>query len=308
MNGEQNGGAQTIGLIGLGAIGMATAHRLLTSGHRVLGYRRGDKEVLRSIGGEPANSIAEVAEQCETILLALPDAPASRGVVDQLRADAPRTIIDLTSMSPAQAVALADMARGSGHAYLEAPVSGVPKMVRDHQATLLVSGKTDAFETNRILLERIAARVLYVGAPGGASAVKSAAVLMIAVNTLGVAEALALVESYGVRPDVAIEALKQGPAASSALSFRGPLMAARSYPPSLGSLQGFRNLVTNIEGRASTPTAMLGRVGAYLDQAIAAGFGDHDMSVVYEQLAPSSGNLQNNPRCPSSMLDTPLNP
>lgn len=275
-----------VGLVGLGHIGLAFAHRLLAARHPVLGYRRGAATALLDMGGQGAASVADLAVQCETILLALPDAAASRDVLQAVIASAPgsRVLINTTSVPPTVAVALARLAQDHGHAYLDAPVSGAPPVVRDHRATLLVGGDEVLFATQRDFLLGLAAHVVWVGPAGAASAVKSAALLMMVVNTLGVAEALAFAERFGVRPDCAVDALAAGPAASAALSMRGPWMAGESYAPRLGSLAAFDALAAAIEADAQTPTLMLSQARRYFAQAVEAGLGGLDAAAVYEVL------------------------
>ena len=283
-----------VGLIGLGHIGMALTHRLGISGRSVVGYRRGGLEAFVAAGGIGAASVAEVAERCAIILLALPDATASATVVGQIvaAAERPRTIVDITSMSSHAAVSRAHEAVQAGHRYLEAPLSGIPQVVRDHQATMLVGAADGDLEEVRGLLDLLAAKVVPVGSVGAAGAVKSAALMMIAINLTGVAEALAYVESFGVEPTVALDALKTGPTASGALSHRGPLMAAHDYRATVGRLEDFGKMIAGIAAGAKTRTPMLRQAAALFEETAAAGLGDLDASAVIERLRFTTGQAQ----------------
>ncbi len=280
-----------VGLVGLGPIGLALTHRLLASGRAVMGYRRSPSRELVDLGGQDAASVADLAARCETILLALPDGAACLGVLEAIIASAPdrRLVINTTSTPPTTAVALARLVEEQGHGYLEAPVSGAPHLVRAHGATLLVGGDEALFATQRSFLLDLAAHVTRVGEAGAASAVKSAALLMMVVNTLGAAEALAFAESFGVAAGCAIEALAAGPASSAALSMRGPWMAERAYQPRIGTLTAFDALVGAIQADASTPTLMLAQARGYFARAIEAGLGDLDAAAVYEMIRQKPG-------------------
>jgi 3-hydroxyisobutyrate dehydrogenase-like beta-hydroxyacid dehydrogenase len=52
----------TIGMIGLGQMGLPLSQNLLEGGHTVIGYRRGDQSELTAMGGIAASSPREVAE------------------------------------------------------------------------------------------------------------------------------------------------------------------------------------------------------------------------------------------------------
>lgn len=275
-----------IGLIGLGHIGMALSCRLIASSRSVIGYRRGACDDFRTQGGMPATSVQALARHCDTIILALPDAAASELVLGQIiESDtSPRTIVNITSMPSHAAITLAQLVRQAGHSYLEAPISGTPDVVRNHKATLFVGGDVATFERTRSLLELLAARVMRVGPIGAGSAVKSAALMVMVINTLGVAEAIAYAESFGVAPAVTFDALKEGPANSGALQHRGPLMVRRDYRPILGQLKDFGSLASAIARSATTPVGMLEQVIKYLDRSVEAGLGGLDVAAVYDVL------------------------
>ena len=55
---------ETIGLIGVGRIGLPIAENLIKSGYRVLGYRRGSLADFEEIGGVVARTPAFAAPSC----------------------------------------------------------------------------------------------------------------------------------------------------------------------------------------------------------------------------------------------------
>jgi 3-hydroxyisobutyrate dehydrogenase-like beta-hydroxyacid dehydrogenase len=281
----------SIGLIGLGHIGMALASRLLEQGYQLRGFRRSDMNDFSKLGGIAENSINALTNTSDVIILALPDAETSLSVVQEINAsedDSRKTIIDFTSMSPANAKACAKLASVADHIYIESPVSGTAVMVKHYQATILAGATAEDFSSVEPILSVLAANVIHTGNYGSASAIKSAALMMIATNTLAVAEALAYTESYGVDAQIAINALAHGPAGSGALSYRGPLMVNKAYEATIGELQGFMHIIDAILSSATTPTKMLEQVVTYLTTAVNAGDGNKDVAAVYEQLRPTT--------------------
>jgi lactate dehydrogenase-like 2-hydroxyacid dehydrogenase len=49
---------ETVGLVGVGKIGLPIAENLIKSGYRVLGYRRSSLAEFEKTGGIPARSVA----------------------------------------------------------------------------------------------------------------------------------------------------------------------------------------------------------------------------------------------------------
>src|SRR5262244_3824414 len=62
-----------IGLIGLGLLGQAFAHRLLEAGFEVVGFDVDPARTakLAELGGRPASSAADLARRCDPIVLAV---------------------------------------------------------------------------------------------------------------------------------------------------------------------------------------------------------------------------------------------
>jgi 3-hydroxyisobutyrate dehydrogenase-like beta-hydroxyacid dehydrogenase len=56
---------ETVGLIGVGKIGLPIAENLIKSGYRVLGYRRSSLTEFEQIGGIVARSPADIGAQAD---------------------------------------------------------------------------------------------------------------------------------------------------------------------------------------------------------------------------------------------------
>src|SRR5215467_7375660 len=75
-----------VGLIGVGLMGTAFAHRLRGAGLSVVGFDVDPARLaaLTAIGGEKAPSIAEVARRCTTILVVVFSADQAEGVLAEI--------------------------------------------------------------------------------------------------------------------------------------------------------------------------------------------------------------------------------
>src|SRR5579863_9928785 len=72
---------ETIGLVGVGKIGMPIAQNLIKSGRRVVGYRRSSLAEFEKIGGVPAHSAAEVGAQADIVFSCVPSSEALEEVM-----------------------------------------------------------------------------------------------------------------------------------------------------------------------------------------------------------------------------------
>ena len=58
---------ETVGLVGVGKIGLPISENLIKSGYRVLGYRRSSLADFEKIGGIAARSPAEIGAQTDIV-------------------------------------------------------------------------------------------------------------------------------------------------------------------------------------------------------------------------------------------------
>ena len=218
-----------VAVLGLGAMGLPMA-RHLTATCTVRGY---DPDPARrtadGVDGS-ATSARAAAAGADVVLLAVRDAAqlddalwGDDGVAAVLPAGA---VVLLTSTVGIEAVrATAARLAAAGLLLVDAPVSGGP--VRAGQGDLLVTvgADDDAWAAARPVLEAMASTLTRVGPhPGDGQAMKTVNQLLCGVHIAAAAEALALAESLGLDPALALETLQAGAAASFMLGDRGPRM------------------------------------------------------------------------------------
>jgi 3-hydroxyisobutyrate dehydrogenase-like beta-hydroxyacid dehydrogenase len=123
--------------------------------------------------------------------------------------------VDLTT---SRAVAAALAARGIH--YVDAPVSEGRAGAAAGTLMTMRGGTDEAVAAARPYLEMMCARLVHVGEPGTGVAVKLVNQLLVAAHSVAAAEAAAVVRSLGVDPDVTLEALMGGWAASKRLELQ----------------------------------------------------------------------------------------
>ena len=147
----------TVGLIGLGNMGTAFAERLLDGGYDLLVYNRtaSKADPLAARGAAVADTAVELAERVDVVLTSLPNDEALESVAEEvvgaMRPDG--VLVDMSTVSPGASARVAGLADEASVAYLRAPVSGNPTVVRAGNLSLIVSGPRDALDRVEPVLE-----------------------------------------------------------------------------------------------------------------------------------------------------------
>jgi 3-hydroxyisobutyrate dehydrogenase-like beta-hydroxyacid dehydrogenase len=192
----------TVGLIGLGNMGTAFAERMLDGGYDLLVYNRtaAKADPLAVRGAAVADTVEELAERVDVVLTSLPNDEALESVAEEvvgaMRPDG--VLVDLSTVSPGASARVEVLADEASVAYLRAPVSGNPTVVRSGNLSFIVSGPREALDRVEPVLETIGPTVRYVGDAEQARIVKLALNLMIAGLAQLMSEALVLAEASDV--------------------------------------------------------------------------------------------------------------
>jgi putative dehydrogenase len=282
----------TIGVIGLGKMGMPIACNLLGSGFQVTGFRRSPSDQLDAAGGKRLESPAAVAAEADVLLSILPDAAAVEEVVcgpfGTLRSMRPGTVhIEMSTVDVTRKSAVRDAVRAAGGDLLDAPISGSPPMVGPRLATTFASGDLETVEKVRPVLDAISGPWVYAGDFGAGAALKYVSSMLMAVHTVAAAEALAFARGAGLDLELVQRTLDNSIAASALLKQRGPLMRERRYSPAPGpidTLEQILDQVADLVTEQQAPVFLAAK--AAFDREVAAGHGQLDISAVHDQFSP----------------------
>ncbi len=200
---------ETVGLIGVGKIGLPIGENLVKSGYRVVGYRRSSLAEFEKIGGIGGRSSADVGAQADMVFSCLPSAEALEDVVQGPNgliksARAGQIIVELGSYPvPDKERYVAPLA-AKGAIFLDGEVSGTPGMVAARKAVIYLAGDKEACAQAERYVRGFADTCLYFGSFGAASRVKLVNNLLVAVHIAAAAEAMALGLKAGVDVDLMI--------------------------------------------------------------------------------------------------------
>jgi 3-hydroxyisobutyrate dehydrogenase len=282
----------TIGVIGLGKMGLPIAMNLMERGFGVIGYRRSGSPALTEAGGTVARSPAEVAANSDVLISIVPDAEAVEEVITgpegTLTTVRPGTIhLEMSTIDVARKARLRDAMKTKGADLLDAPISGSPPMVAPRLATTFASGDPDSVKAVSSVLDAISGPWVYTGAFGTGAQLKYIANLLLAVHTVAAAEAIALADRSGLDLTLVQETLDNSIASSAIWKQRGPLMAERRYSPAPGPVRTLHPILEQIESHAAgtgLQTPLFATAKLAFDKALANGWGDLDIACVLDHV------------------------
>lgn len=237
-----------IGFVGLGIMGSPMAGHLMKGGHTLYCYDLlpANIERVEALGGIGCGSIGEVAAKADVFISMVPDSPdvekvylGAQGVLEMAR---PGTLlVDMSSISPVVAKKVAEAALQAGCPMLDAPVSGGEVGAREARLSIMVGGEACYFE-QALPVFNLLGKATLCGPSGSGQVVKACNQIQVAMNFIGMAEALVLGAKAGVDPEIIIKVLSAGYAQTRVMDVRGPKIVKGDYAPGFRSRFHYKDL------------------------------------------------------------------
>lgn len=283
---------KTIGLVGVGKIGMPIAENLIKSGYRVLGYRRSSMTEFEKIGGTPARSPAAIGADSDIVFSCLPSTEAleeviqgPRGLVQSARPG--QVIVELGSHPIAVKKSQIAPLAAKGATFVDGEVSGTPGMVAQRKGVVYLAGDKDACEQAQRVVGGFADSCIYFGPFGAASQVKLLNNLLVAVNIATAAEVMAIGLKLGVDTNLMIKAIATGSGGTTQFGIRAPWMAERRFLPPQGTaptLAHYFDMIHDLAASVGRATPMLDQAAELFHRFIDMGFAEYDVAKMVDVL------------------------
>jgi len=220
---------ESIGFIGIGAMGYPMASNLLSSGYEVAAYdiRSEALEAIVERGAQSAASPKEVARACSIVITMLPDSTAVESVVlgkDGVihAAKSGMLLVDMSSSYPSSTVTIHDALKAKGVLMLDAPVSGGVAGAQKGTLSIMVGGEAETLERCRSVLEALGEKIFHVGPIGAGHAMKALNNMVSAATVVATSEAMVLATKAGLSPDTALAVLNASTGRSWASEYKFP--------------------------------------------------------------------------------------
>ena len=294
-----------VGWLGLGAMGLPMARRLIGDAHEVTGFDPvpASREALGAAGGRPVSTAAEVSEGAAYlfVIVATPEQAQAAlfgpdGAAGGLAPGA--VVVVMSTIGPAAVRDLAERLDAAGVGLLDAPMSGGVARAEQGDLVVMVGGPRERFDACRPLLDRLGTTVSYVGENvGDGQALKLVNQLLAGVHIAAAAEALGFAAALGLDPRAAWEVVRHGAAGSFMLGDRGARMLDGEFEPVRSALDIFvkdMGLVVGAAKASKLPTPLAAAAEQLYLAGSAEGLGRRDDSslvTLYERWAgkPVSG-------------------
>ena len=283
----------TIGIVGVGNMGLPLARNLIGGGFKVLGYRRGSMDGFLAAGGVPVNSPQELAAECDVVITILPSVEALDEVVSGEKglvsgAKPGLIVIEMSGMPVEVKERQFDELQPLGVEMLDCPITGMPPMVTDRTAVILGSDDKETFDRCTSVFDSITDATHYLGAFGMGSKMKFVSHTLVAIHNMAAAEAMALSEKAGFNPQQVVEVISNSAASSKAFKTRAPMMTAREFlPPQapVSLLQEAVQQTIHFAEEIGSPTPLLSVVASYCERAVEGGMAEQDTAALFSVLA-----------------------
>ena len=203
-----------VAFIGLGAMGLPMATRLLDAGFIVHGADASMTalDMLAQRGGKIFATARDACHGVSTVITMLPTGAIVRevllgtaGVNSVLGADA--LVIDMSSSEPMGTRALADDLVALGIALIDAPVSGGVRRAVDGSLAIMAGGEAHLIERARPLFESMGKNIFVTGPVGSGHAVKALNNYASAAGLQAACEAAIIAGKFGIDGNVLVDVM-----------------------------------------------------------------------------------------------------
>ncbi|ROS61023.1 3-hydroxyisobutyrate dehydrogenase [Frigoribacterium sp. PhB160] len=303
-----------VAVLGTGIMGTGVVRTLLREGHDVTTWNRTREKAqpLADDGATVVDTVREAVAGAEVVVTVLFDGDAVVDVLreatdqpdtdqpdtdqpatDQPDTDQPATDAQTGAAAPvwlqastigaADTGRVVDLAAERGVPLVEAMMLGTKKPAETGALVMLAAGDPDLLARVQPVLDAMGAKTITAGpSVGQGTALKLAANAWIASITAATAQSLALTQSFGLDPQLFLDAIDGGQSDTPYAHLKGATMIAGEYPAQF-ALDGLRKDIALMraaaEGTSFDPSLLEALAGLYATAADR-GHGGDDVAAV----------------------------
>lgn len=234
---------ESIGFIGIGAMGWPMARRLVEAGYSVAVCDNDPDRTRRfvtDIGGKAAATPAKAAEGADFLMTMLPNSAivaevltGPEGALRRLPADA--VVIEMSSGIPAMTIELGAKIAAAGANMVDAPVSGGVERAETGDIAIMLGGDAGPAARAEPVLAHLGRAVLRTGGLGSGHAMKALNNLVSAGGFLIGVEAMVIGHKFGLDPAMMVDVLNSSTGMNNSTQKK-----FKQYVLSRGFNSGFR--------------------------------------------------------------------
>jgi len=284
--------SETIGIIGLGRMGLSAAKKYIREGYKVVGYDRRPEvvEEFKSVGGIAVGNCMEVAKMAGTVIIyvlndqqVIDVVTGANGILEGCHRQT--KVICMSTIDIANTEWVAEQCTRRNVGFVDCPVTGGPARVESGTLTLIAAAPQDVLEACWPVLE-VQGQITYVGEkPGLGQAVKHCNQLLVGTTLAATAEVITLAKKGGLDPRLVCQVVGNGICGSD--YFRRVASSILDNTPSpggLGQMCKDVGLVINDGRRVQVPLMVASAAYQYFLAALSLGMEDADSSELIKVL------------------------
>lgn len=221
-----------IAFLGIGLMGDPMVRRLLQAGYSVTVWNRthSKAQVLSAAGAYPVASLVQAVSGAQLIISMLEAGPVVAQVLQEAlpSLSAGAIWVDMSSTQQSEAQQFHAALHASGHAFIDAPVSGGVGGAQAATLAIMAGASTGDYARVEAILSAMG-RPTLVGPPGSGQVAKLCNQLIVGATLNIVAEALLLAQAAGADAAAVRAAIRGGFAESRILEVHGQRMLERNF-------------------------------------------------------------------------------
>ncbi len=285
---------ETIGFIGLGAMGKGMASNCVRKGFDLVVHDIRPEPVaeLAALGAARASSVADLAGRCSVIVTVLPTGRE----VDEIvmgpggvfaHAASGSLVIDLSTIDPGTTDKLHETAGAGGFRAIDAPIGRLAWHADRGESLFMVGGAREDFDAALPLFEAMGTTIHYCGPGGAGTRTKLVnnylAIILCQLN----AEALSLSQRFGLDLSTTLDVIHGTTATNGQLKVNWPnkVLAGDTEPGfTIDLAHKDLSLIVQAANAARVPVPVAAAAREAFSTARARGYGARDFSAMVDVL------------------------
>ncbi len=286
-------------VVGLGSMGMGVATSLLRGGFETIGCDVSEDAMARFVasGGKAIGNPAEAARDADVVITVVVNAAQTEAVLfgDEGATSAMMkggVVLSFATMGPDMARGLEERVEALGLGYIDAPISGGAGRAAAGELTIMGSGRPEAFDKVRPVLDAIAQKVYELGDRAGIGAsFKIVNQLLAGVHIAAACEAITFAKALGLDIAKVYEVITASAGNSWMFENRVPHILEGDYAPrsAIDIFTKDLGIVSDIGRNLKFPLSIASTALQMFIMTSAAGMGRDDDASVARLLAQVTG-------------------
>jgi 3-hydroxyisobutyrate dehydrogenase-like beta-hydroxyacid dehydrogenase len=269
----------TVGVIGLGTIGLRISRNLAKKGFSTVVWNRTPKEEPNFV-----DSPAAVAEKAPIIEIFLSDDRAVLQIIETLKGSlrSDHLLVIHSTISPDTVREVQALTSKSGAHVIDAPFTGSRAAAENGQLVFYVAGAPEDLERAKPILEASSKAIVNFDHVGDASTVKIATNLITAAIVDALAEALAITKAANIEPQKLVRAIELNASRSVTGDMKLAKIIERDFEPhfSLANMLKDSRLALTLAKKAGVSLPLTATLEKQLNSVAEKGLGEKDFAIV----------------------------